>query len=401
MLRNSEKAFPKMKPTYFFDKILGNGLAATESETWTRHRKLANHAFNGETLKNMTPAVVASVETMLQKWKSEGEKEIEVFKEFKLLASEVISRTAFGSSYLEGEKIFEMLTKLTVMATRNLFSTRIPIIRQLWKSADEIEADELEKMIHEIVMKIIRKREEKLVTGEADNLGNDFLGLLINSYHDSDEKNRLSIQELVGECRTFYFAGSETTNSSLAWTMLLLAIHADWQDRGRAEVMEVFGYRNPDSEGIVKLHTITMIINETLRLYPPANSMPRKVERQVRLGKLVLPASLELDVRFLALHHNPDLWGDDVHLFKPERFAEGIAKATKYNPVAFLPFGLGPRSCVGMSFAMTEIKIALSMILQRYTFSLSPTYVHSPMLRLTIMPQHGIQLLFRPLHADA
>ncbi|GMI87462.1 PHYB ACTIVATION TAGGED SUPPRESSOR 1 [Hibiscus trionum] len=396
MLRNSEKTFPKMKPTYFFDKILGNGLAASESEKWTKHRKLANHAFNGETLKNMTAAVVASVETMLQKWKGEEDKEMEVFKEFKVLASEVISRTAFGSSYLEGEKIFEMLTKLILMASRNLFLAKIPIVSEFWKSADEIEADRVEKMIRETVMKIIRKREEK-----ADNSRNDFLGLLINAYRDPDEKTRLSIQDLVDECKTFYFAGSETTNSLLAWTMLLLAIHTDWQDRARAEVMEFFGTRNPDSEGIAKLKTITMIINETLRLYPPANTTPRKLERQVRLGKLILPAYLELDVRFLALHHDPDLWGDDVHLFKPERFLQGIAKATKYNPAAFLPFGLGPRSCVGMSFAMTVTKIAISMILQRYSFTLSPTYVHSPISRLTIIPQHGIQLLFHPLHGDA
>ncbi|KAK5771283.1 hypothetical protein GOBAR_AA02438 [Gossypium barbadense] len=103
----------------------------------------------------------------------------------------------------------------------------------------------------------------------------------------------------------------------------------------------------------------------------------------------------------MALHHDPDLWGDDVHLFKPERFAEGISKATNYNAAAFFPFGLGPRSCVGMSFAITETKIALSMILQRYTFTLSPAYVHSPLPLITLKPQHGIQLLFHSLHDDA
>ncbi|MFQ6649785.1 hypothetical protein Gotur_023615 [Gossypium turneri] len=144
-----------------------------------------------------------------------------------------------------------------------------------------------------------------------------------------------------------------------------------------------------------------MIINETLRLYPPATGTTRKVEREVRLGKLVLPTDLEVNIRIMALHHDPDLWGDDVHLFKPERFAEGISKATNYNAAAFFPFGLGPRSCVGMSFAITETKIALSMILQRYTFTLSPTYVHSPLPLITLKPQHGIQLLFHSLHDDA
>ncbi|KAL4302948.1 hypothetical protein GQ457_10G028450 [Hibiscus cannabinus] len=401
VLRNSDKAFPKRKPTYFFEKMLGDGLASTEREKWSRQRKLANYAFHGESLKNMTPAIIASVETMLEKWKGQEGKEIEVYQEFKLLASEIISRTAFGSSYLEGEKIFDILMKLATIAGRNIYKTRIPIISELWKSADEIESEKLAKAIHDIVMKMVRKREEKVENKESDNFGHDFLGLLVNAYHESDEKNRLSEQDLVDECKTFYFAGHETTNSLLAWTFLLLATHTDWQDRARTEVLEVFGNRNPDSEGISKLKTITMIINETLRLYPPVNGTVRRVAREVQLGKLELPTPLELDLRIIALHHDADLWGDDVHLFKPERFAEGIAKATNYNAAAFLPFGLGPRSCVGMSFAVTEAKIALSMILQRYSFTLSPAYVHSPVPRLIVKPEHGLQLLFHSLHGDA
>ncbi|KAK8522813.1 hypothetical protein V6N12_056508 [Hibiscus sabdariffa] len=316
VLRNSDKAFPKRKPTYFFEKMLGDGLVSTEREKWSRQRKLANYAFHGESLKNMTPAIIASVETMLEKWKGQEGKEIEVYQEFKLLASEIISRTAFGSSYLEGEKIFDILMKLATIAGRNIYKTRIPIISELWKSADEIESEKLAKTIHDIVMKMVRKREEKVENKESDNFGHDFLGLLLNAYHESDEKNRLLEQDLVDECKTFYFAGHETTNSLLAWTFLLLATHTDWQDRARTEVLEVFGNRNPDSEGISKLKTITMIINETLRLYPPVNGTVRKVAREVRLGKLELPTPLELELRIIALHHDADLWGDDVHLFQ-------------------------------------------------------------------------------------
>ncbi|KAG4110236.1 hypothetical protein ERO13_D13G036700v2 [Gossypium hirsutum] len=387
-------AFRKPKALYFFDKLLGDGLASTEREKWARQRKLANYAFHGESLKNMTPAVVASVETMLEKWKSKEGKEIEVFQEFRLLTSEVISRTAFGSSYLEG------LMKLSVIAGRNILKAKIPIISKFWKSADEIESERIAKMIHDSVMRIVKKREERVVNGEADNFGRDFLGLLVNAYHEADQKNRLSIQDLVDECKTFYLAGQETVNSLLAWATLLLAIHTDWQDKARAEVIEVFGNQNPDSEGMAKLKTITMIINETLRLYPPISGVIREVGREVQLGKLVLPTHSEVDMRIIALHHDPDLWGDDVNLFKPERF-EGIAKATKYNAAAFMPFGLGSRSCVGMSFAITEVKTALSMILQRYTVTVSPTYVHAPASRLTLKPQHGIQLLFHSLHNDA
>ncbi|OMO93582.1 Cytochrome P450 [Corchorus capsularis] len=382
----------------FVFKLIGDGLVTAEGQKWAKQRKLANYAFHGESLKNMTPAMIASVETMLERWKQFEGKEIEVFQEFRLLTSEVISRTAFGSSYLEGEKIFDMLRKLAVLVNKSFFKTKLPpLISKFWKTADSIEADKLVKGIHNLVMKMVKKREEKVISGEANTFGTDFLGLLLKSFHDPDKNNRLSVQDLVDECKTFYLAGQETVNSALGWTVLLLAIHPEWQEKARKEVIEVFGNQNPHSEGIGKLKIMTMIIYETLRLYTPATNVVRRVENEVQIGKLILPADLHLIIQIRALHHDPDTWGDDVHLFKPERFAEGIAKATNFNAGTYLPFGLGPRSCVGMSFALTEIKTALSMILQRYTISLSPTYSHAPWLLVTLMPQHGIQVMLHPL----
>ncbi|MBA0585203.1 hypothetical protein Gorai_015987, partial [Gossypium raimondii] len=282
VLKNSEKTFPKRKPTIFINKLLGNGLVTVEE-------------FFG---LDMRPGIIASVETMLKKWKGQVGKEIEVFHEFKLLTSEVISRTAFGSSYLEGEKIFEMLNKLSIVLSRNLSNTGIPLFVKLQKPADMLEAEELAKGIQD-------------------------------------------------------------------------SSHGDWQEKARREVIEIFGNQYPNSEGLSKLKIMTLIINESLRLYGPAVGLLRKGGSEVRLGNLVLPADIDILIANVALHHDPQQWGDDVHLFKPERFAEGVAKATNYNTAAFCPFGLGPRTCVGTTFALMEAKIAVSMILQRYTISLS------------------------------
>lgn len=145
---------------------------------------------------------------------------------------------------------------------------------------------------------------------------------------------------------------------------------------------------------------MSMVINESLRLYPPAVNISRNVEREVRLGKYILPANMELVIPILAIHHDPQIWGEDVDLFKPERFAEGVAKASNNTPAAFLPFSSGPRICVGLNFAATEAKIALSMILQRYRFNLSPSYVHSPVLVVTLRPQHGLQVIFQLLSVN-
>ncbi|KAF6162619.1 hypothetical protein GIB67_003165 [Kingdonia uniflora] len=163
------------------------------------------------------------------------------------------------------------------------------------------------------------------------------------------------------------------------------------------EVIELFGGKNPapDDNDIAKLKTMTMIINETLRLYPPVLGMTKIASREIRLGDLLLPADIELVILCLVTHNDPEIWGENAYLFKPDRFAEGITKAAK-NTMAYLPFGLDPRTCVGSNFAMIEVKLALSMILQRYTFTLSQTYVHSPV-RLTAPPQHGVQIILHAL----
>ncbi|KAL5569322.1 hypothetical protein UlMin_025897 [Ulmus minor] len=392
ILNNKEKAYPKPKKSEFLQKIFGDGLSAAEGKKWVKKRKLANHAFHGESLKSMIPAMIESVESMLEKWKSHVGKEIDVYEQFRFLTAEVISKTAFGSSFLEGKTIFEMLEKLTLLATRNIYKPRFPGISKIFKTEDQIESDKLEKGICNSIMEMIKKREEKITNGDKDGLGNDFLGLLVKACHDANENQRISMDDVVDECKTFYFAGQETTNSLLAWTVFLLATHMDWQEEARKEVINLFGKQDPKPDGLAMLKTMSLIINESLRLYPPVVGLARKTDKEVRLGNLNLPADVYLALSILAVHHDPQVWGEDVHLFKPERFSEGVSKATKNNIASLFPFGLGPRTCVGFNFVLNEAKIALAMILQRYTFTLSPAYVHSPIVVITNRPQFGVQV---------
>lgn len=246
-------------------------------------------------------------------------------------------------------------------------------------------------------MEIIKAREEKFRNGETEGYGNDFLGLLVKAKNDPETSQSISVEDIVDECKTFYFAGHETTNVLLAWTMFLLALHKEWQEEARNEVLKVFGGNNPTLEGLPKLRTMTMIINECLRLYPPAMSVSRRAEKEVRLGSMVVPPTIMLTIPTVAVHHDTTFWGEDAREFKPERFSEGVGKATESNSAAYIPFGLGPRNCVGMNFAMNEAKIAMSMILQRYSFSLSPAYAHMPVQFLTICPQNGVQVILNSI----
>ncbi|CAI0447458.1 unnamed protein product [Linum tenue] len=392
-----EKAYRKVEPKGIMKTMLGDGLVTSGGEKWVKMRKLANHAFNGESLKNMTSAMIASTEMMLERWKNHVGKEIEVYEEFKFLTSEVISRTAFGSNFVEGKRIFNLLSKMVELAAANFFKVRIPGISKIYKSRDDTEAEKLEQGIRAVIQGMLRKREEMVANGEAEDFGSDFCGLLLSSYHETDESKRISEDDLIDECKTVYLAGQETTNTLLSWVMLLLSIHTDWQEKARSEVQTHLGDRAHDADGISKLKTVSMIINETLRLYPPAIGMARRVVKEVQLGKHTLPKNTYFTIDTLTLHQDPEIWGEDALQFNPERFSEGVAKATKNNASAFVPFGIGQRVCAGSNFAAHEAKIALAMILQRYAFTLSPAYVHSPLQIITIRPEHGVQVILHAL----
>ncbi|XP_057777446.1 cytochrome P450 CYP749A22-like [Salvia miltiorrhiza] len=395
ILTNKEGIFLKPKSRGNVKKLLGDGLVMAEGAKWFKLRKLANHAFYAESLKEMIPSMIASVETMLQKWRQYQGREMDVCEELKVMSSEVIARTAFGSSYLEGKNIFDMLTKLGFLLFKNM--DKIRPFGMIWKTRDDVESDEIEQSLRDTAMSIVRKREERVVAGEAEDYGTDFLGALLKAHHDSDKKSRISIDDVIDECKVFFLAGHETTSSLLSWTIFLLAIHTDWQEKARQEVLELFGEQNPTAEGLPRLKTASMIMNETLRLYSPVASLVRRGTRRVRIGRYEFPAKMEFHIPTLALHRNQEIWGKDVHLFKPERFAEGVATATRNNPMAFLPFGYGPRTCVGLNFATNEAKIALSMILQRYSFTLSKNYAHFPINIITTRPQCGVQIILQPL----
>ncbi|XP_010678723.2 cytochrome P450 72A397 [Beta vulgaris subsp. vulgaris] len=394
---------PRLNP--IVDKLFP-GFVNYEGEKWAKHRKMINPAFHMEKLKLMLPAFYDSCAKMIDKWEKiaaeGGSTELDMWPDLNALSADVISRAAFGSSYEEGQRIFELLKEQTSMALAMLQEVYIPGLRYI-PTVKNRRFREVENEIQTLLKTIINKRKQEIEVGKPVKA--DLLGILMDSILKQTQEVvgsikiqqlGMSIQEVIDECKLFYFAGQETTSVLLVWTLLLLSKHQDWQARAREEVLQTFQNSVPDFEGLSHLKTMSMILYEVLRLYPPATQLNRRIHKDTKLGKLLLPAGALIAFPILLVHRDEDFWGDDVDNFRPERFSEGISKATRGNN-SYFPFGWGPRTCIGEKFAITEAKMALSMILQRFSFELSPKYSHSPMTVIFLQPQHGAQIILRRL----
>ncbi|MBA0849546.1 hypothetical protein Goshw_017321, partial [Gossypium schwendimanii] len=290
--------------------LLVSGLVNLEGDRWSKRRKIINPAFHQDKLKNMLPAFYQSCCDMLSKWEkmvcTEGYSELDVWPYLVDLTRDVISRSAFGSSFEEGRRIFQLLDDQLVLRIKLLQTVYIPGWRFLPTKTNR-EVKMKHKDIKESLREMIRRREQTIKAGEEGN--EDLLGILVESnIREMEAKNMgMSIEDVIEECK----------------------LYPDWQSKAREEVLHVLGDGKPDADGLNRLKVVTMILYEVLRLYPSATELGRSVPKEIKLGNLLLPAGTEISVPILLIHHDKDLWGDDAREFKPERFAEGVSKATK------------------------------------------------------------------------
>ncbi|KAK2991837.1 hypothetical protein RJ640_025743 [Escallonia rubra] len=387
------------KPSYLSKDrgpLLGNSIVSSNGTYWAHQRKIIAPEFYLDKVKDMVSLMAGSTATMLESWErkvgnKEGCVEIRVDRDLRSLSADIIARACFGCNYLQGEKAFLKLEDLQKIVSNG--NIGVPGLRYMPTKPNR-EAWQLEKQIHSMILSMVRARSQ--ATSERNLLKS--LQEAAKRYEDNgDLPSNVSCEKfIVDNCKNIYLAGYDTTATSVSWCLVLLASHPDWQARTRTEVHDICGDNLPDANMLRSMKTLTMVIQETLRLYPPIADMVRETMQDVSLNGIQIPKGVNLQISRPTLHRDPDLWGPDAHQFNPKRFSDGL-KGACTSPHVYMPFGAGTRVCAGQHFAMAELKVILSQIVSRFSFTLSPSYRHSPAFRLVIKPEHGVHLHIRKL----
>ncbi|CAM0150218.1 unnamed protein product [Urochloa decumbens] len=370
--------------------LFGGGLFTLNGDEWAYQRKLIAPEFFMDKIKGTIETIEDATAPLLESWESmldnAGESREIVVDDYLLkLSADVIARICFGSSFTRGEEIFCKLRQLQKAVSQQ---DALIGLSAFWKYLPTRANREIRKLDEEVRFLIL-----DVVKEHSNSMGDGLLRVIIDGARGWQLQGHDAEDFITGNCKGMYFAGHGTTAVTLIWCLMLLATHPEWQERARAEAVEVCqGEAMLDVDALRRLRIMTMVIQETLRLYPPASLMMREALTDVKISSLDVPRGTIIQVSRSMLHQDKDAWGPDAGEFRPGRFANGVAAACRPAHM-YMPFGHGPRTCIGQNLAMVELKVVLARLLSRFTFAPSPRYRHAPVFRLTIEPGFGMPLL--------
>ncbi|KAI4353442.1 hypothetical protein L6164_002391 [Bauhinia variegata] len=397
VLSNKSGFYRKPETVSSTKALIGEeGLILRDGSEWAKHRRILNPAFSMDKLKVMIKRMAACTISMLDEWEREASeakyKKIQMDEQFRELTADIIAHTAFGSSFVQGREAFNAQRELLKQsATLNAY-VFIPGSQYL-PTPSNLKTWKLDRKIRKTLKQIIESRLHYLSTkDEIDwSFGDDLLGVMIEA------GPKWNMKEILDECKTFFVAGHETTSNWLTWTVFLLSVHSEWQEKLREEVLQNCGMEIPNADMLSKLKLLNMVLLEALRLYGPVLTLLRETSQDIKLGNLSIPKNTGITIAVAMIHWSTKYWGEDANTFNPLRFIDGVSKAAKH-PNALLAFSTGPRVCIGQNFATLEAKTVMTLILQRFSLSLSSNYQHAPVENLTLQPQYGLPIIVKPLH---
>jgi cytochrome P450 len=369
-----------------FAEAFGRSVLTTEGPLWQRQRRMLMPAFTPRRVAGyaglMREAAALALARALPAGAAEGEVGMDDL--FSRVAMDVILRTLFGEQ-LQGqaEAAMHATRVMGETAMREMF---FPVTLPDWLPLPGKAAKrQALRTLHGLVRGHIDKRRAAAGPQEGDDLLARLLAL-----RDEDSGEGLSDQALFDQCIVSFQAGHETSATALLWWSRLLAAHPQAAARAREEVDAVLARRAPDAQDMAALPWLTATLKEAMRLYPPiAGLMTRRTLREITVGGWTLAPGTLLYVTPWVLQRDRRWWPQPEQ-FRPERFLPGAPEVPRG---AYIPFGVGPRVCLGQHFAMLEMTIVATMLLQRYELALPPgTPEPEPVLQVTLRPKGGVRL---------
>jgi cytochrome P450 len=371
--------------------ITGKGLLTSDGAFWLRQRRLAQPAFARPRMMALDQIIVPAVQAMLERWKEPASKgqPVDVDDEMMRLTLEIVGKALFSidlssdASRLTGA----VLTALDhiIFRARNIIvpPDYIPTPRNL-------RFRRALRTLDEAVYAIIADRRQG--GGGKHSEMDDLLNVLINA-RDEETGELMSDRQVRDEVMTMLIAGHETVASALTWTWFLLSSHTDEQECLRSEVVRVLNGRLPAATDLPDLPYTAQVFSEALRLYPPAWVISRRAVEEDEVLGYPIPTGALIIISPYVVHRRPDFWEDAAN-FIPARFSSETEG--KRHRFAYIPFGGGPRLCIGSNFAAVEAHLIMAMITQHYRLELAPQANIKMDALVTLRPHYGLPMRLIP-----
>lgn len=382
VLQERVKNFTKDHVSYTMVRwIAGNGLLTSQGDFWLRQRRLSQPAFHRQRIAGLGAQMVQAAQELLDEWApwaADG-REVEAGEAMMQLTLRIASEALFGANVQTQAAAvshgFNILSEQLVARFRS-FNILPPVLPTRADRAWRAAVAELDRVVYGLLAERRRRAED---TG-------DLLSMLMQA-RDEETGERMSDAQLRDEVLTMLVAGHETTATVLTWAWAMLDRHPQVAERLHAELDRVLAGRAPTVADVPQLAYTRMVIDETMRLYPPIYLLSRKVLEDDLVGGFRIPAGSSVDISAYVTHRHPAFW-EDPERFDPERFTpERVAARHKY---AYIPFSTGPRMCIGNNFALLEAPLLLATIAQRYRLRVRPGHALIPSPLLTLRPLGGL-----------
>ena len=364
---------------------LGKGLITSEGETWRQHRRTMSPAFDYRSIAAYAPIMTRAAQDLLEDWSGLGEDTpVEVGTAMMQTTLTIISRTMFSSdsdrivAVMErgaGRYQAQMRPNMMDFLGFPAWLAGVGRIRVADRTLGEFDA-EIDRLI-------------TLRSSDPENGPKDLLARLIAA-RDEQTGGGMTAQEVRDHVITIFMAGHETTAMAMTWIWYLLSQHAAVEAKLHAELDAVLGGHAPGSQDLDKLAYTRMVVEESMRLYPPVHTIAREALADDTVAGRRIPAGSAVLISPWVLHRHRRLWRDPGR-FDPERFSPDEAAARAR--FSYLPFGGGRRICIGAAFAMAEATLLLAAIAQRLRLRLVPGHPVEPQGLITLRPRHGMKML--------